>query len=537
MSVRTALTLVGLTLVITGPARAQLAFNKSDLPTHTALNRVGLERHWHQVIPLDGTERVLGLSMASSATPIASSVNDANPLANGFRGGYDLSPLDKAYNNFRLFITSGPLKGQVRSIIGYSGETRSFQFGQPFASAPTKGTKFALLDPIVFVQTNENHFYAYNGETGQLLWRALLGGPLAKAQPASVNSRTVFATSGKQLIALDRQNGERLWSKELPVMPTSPTACDEDLVTIGLENGNLMAFHTRASSVTSKVAKTYDLRISPDAYPPGVASNPREYQLLQEPILAWVWATDGAFKSRPLPTSSMLLFGAADGRVYGSYLSSNQTFFRFLTGGPIVGPLSSFGVRTLLVPSMDHNLYAIDIFNGTAVWTFASGAPIAQEPLVAGDDIFVQNTGGILSVVDDRTGEPRWSVQTNDAKLISVGKSKIYGTSWTGDLVVIDRKTGTILDSARSTREVKGLDLRNFTISLTNSINDRMYFVTPTGSLVCIRELDQLSPSPLRDLSQPAFGYVPPEGYPDLANPVPAVAAPSANPADAQPPM
>ncbi len=533
MSVRTALTWVALTLVISGSVQAQIPFSKSDLPTRSALNRVGLERHWNQVVPLDGTERVIGLSMASSSSTVRNSITDVNPSADQFRGGYELSPLDGAYRNFQLLITDGPLKGEVRAISTYKGETRTFRFLQPFASVPAKGTKFALLDTMIFVQTSENNFYAYNGETGQRLWQVKVGDPIGKAWPASVNSRAVFATSGQKLIALDRQNGERLWTMELAGTPTSPTACDEDLVMVGLEDGRLKAYHTQVSAIGSKVSKGYAVKIGPDAFPPGVATDVRDFELLMEPALAWVWPTDGgAFRSRPLATASMILLGSADGRVYGSLLDKNRAYFRFLTGGAIVAPLSSFGVRTLLVPSVDHNLYGIDIFTGHAVWTYPSGAPIVQEALVSGDDIFVQNTAGILAVVDDRTGVARWAVQTNDAKLIAISKSKLYGINWAGELVIVDRKNGTILENGRTTRETKGLDLRSFKMSLTNSANDRLYFVTPSGSLIALREIDQVSAAPLRDLSQPSFGFIPPEGYtdPGSAVPAPATATPGAEP-------
>ena len=57
--------------------------------------------------------------------------------------------------------------------------------------------------------------------------------------------------------------------------------------------------------------------------------------------------------------------------------------FRLATGGPIGDGLGAYGTRTLLVPSADKVLYAVNLFLGNVHWTFPSEAPITQEPLVS----------------------------------------------------------------------------------------------------------------------------------------------------------
>src|SRR5262249_18001602 len=81
-------------------------------------------------------------------------------------------------------------------------------------------------------------------------------------------------------------------------------------------------------------------------------------------------------------------------------------------------------------------------------------------------------------------------------------------------------------DDARSTFFTKGLNLQAFSLVLTNSINDRLYMATPAGSLVCLREIGAVNPTPLRDPGQRAFGYIPPEGYPDAIPDAPPTTTP-----------
>jgi len=37
--------------------------------------------------------------------------------------------------------------------------------------------------------------------------------------------------------------------------------------------------------------------------------------------------------------------------------------------------------------------------------------------------------------------------------------------------------------------------------------------------MICLREINQVSPRPLRDPKAKPFGYIPPEGYPDTFSP------------------
>ena len=77
---------------------------------------------------------------------------------------------------------------------------------------------------------------------------------------------------------------------------------------------------------------------------------------------------------------------------------------------------------------------------------------------------------------------------------------------------IIDRKTGRVLVDPGETLLRAGLDLREFELNIINRFNDRLYFATPSGLIVCIRESGQVNPRPLVDPTAKRFGYAPPEG-------------------------
>src|SRR4051794_40366412 len=51
------------TLAVT-TAWAQIPISRDLVPTRDAMARLGLERNWMAVVPIDGTERLLAISMA-----------------------------------------------------------------------------------------------------------------------------------------------------------------------------------------------------------------------------------------------------------------------------------------------------------------------------------------------------------------------------------------------------------------------------------------------------------------------------------------
>jgi outer membrane protein assembly factor BamB len=351
----------------------------------------------------------------------------------------------------------------------------------------------SLDENLLFAQTSLGNFYAYEAESGRLLWWINLGRPSATAREASINSRLVFVTISQELIALDRQTGRRVWEYGLGVMPTSPTACDEARVMVGLANGKLAGFNLYDPKDEKKVL--YDI-----------------------PRPVWNWQTQGGpLTSRPLPAQAFVAFGGADGKLYVSMgerpeLELPVMLYRIATGGAIAAPLGKYGTRIVLIPSADQNVYAVDLFTAEVKWSHSTGAPVLQEPLSVDEDVYAVNAAGLLVALDVKTGERRWTTSTQGGRLLSISGTRIYLESHDDDLFIVDRRTGQMLADPRGTHDRAGLNLREFTVGMTNSQDDRMYMATPAGLLICLCEQGQLQPRPLRDPKQPPFGYVPPEG-------------------------
>jgi outer membrane protein assembly factor BamB len=362
-------------------------------------------------------------------------------------------------------------------------------------SGAEKVTSLSIDSSLLFAQTNMANFFAFEAESGQLLWSAHLGRVTSQAFPASVNSTQVFVTNSNQLFALDRKTGRQMWMQTLSETPTSPTAASEDRVMVGLESGKVAGYKAKTGA--------------PD----------------------WFLPTNGRVSSRPQVTERVLAVGSEDGKVYVSRSEKLSLLYRFATGAKVVAPLGAYGVRTLLIPSTDKVLYAIDLFTGEESWNFPTGSALRQEPLVVDKDIYLINEEGQLTALDAEAGTPRWTTSTLGGRLLSVSGTKVYLESHDDDLFVIDRATGKIILDPRATFQRSGVNLRDFDLGPLNRLDDRLYFGSKRGVLMCLRETGQIQPRMLRDPKAKPFGYIPPEGYPGPA----AIPAPTAPPADAAP--
>ena len=387
------------------------------------------------------------------------------------------------------------LDGQPLTPLARIGLERAW-----YTAIPTVRTarlqRLSLAGGMLFAQTTDANLFAYDAESGRALWASDLGERISQAFPVSVNARYVFVTAGGKVFALDRNTGQVAWSVKLESMPSTGTAANEDRVVIGLGTGKLSTFDTK------------------NHYP------------------GFAWQTNGALTGQPVLAESVIAFGSADSRAYVAVQEPPKLILRYLTGGPITATLGKHGTRTLIVPSADHSLYAIDLFTGETRWSQATGAPIDQSPLVAGDEIYVINNRGTLKLFDANTGELRWSLDTGGGRLLAVAETRVYLMTEFHDMFVVDRRSGRMVADARAVFEGAGLNLREYSIGLANDQTGRVYLGTPTGLVLCLREIGRTRPFLLRDPNERPFGHIPRRGEGSEDEPAPGAPIPAPPPSD-----
>jgi outer membrane protein assembly factor BamB len=366
--------------------------------------------------------------------------------------------------------------------------------------------KITLAGDLMFAQTDYAIVHAFDAESGRLLWSAQLGERTGFARGVTANSYAVYLTNANYLHALDKKTGRKIWQHNLGSIPTSTPACNDELLMLGMTTGKLSTFRLKQ-----------------------IDSNGNQ-SILVKPVEAWTWHTGGPILTRPLPAGQFAIYGSTDGITSVAETTDGNPLYRITSGGPVGEGFGTLDTRLLLIPSGDNNLYGVDLLTAKVLWSFPSGAPIAQEPMVAGQDVYTINTAGNMTMIDPKTGEARWTRPTQGGRLAAVSDTKLYLRSYNLDLFVMDRQTGrTILDPGES-HIGAGLNLRDYDLDIVNRFNDRIYFATTSGMIICLRETGHPQPRPLKDPKARAFGYVPPEGLPKTTPPAPPAAEPGAEP-------
>ena len=86
---------------------------------------------------------------------------------------------------------------------------------------------------------------------------------------------------------------------------------------------------------------------------------------------------------------------------------SNQTYWKFQTGGPITSsPVASAGM--VFVASTDGYLYAVNATTGTKIWDFWIGTDV-NSPTVAHGKVFITSASGTVYAINMYTGVEVWS--------------------------------------------------------------------------------------------------------------------------------
>jgi hypothetical protein len=171
-----------------------------------------------------------------------------------------------------------------------------------------------------------------------------------------------------------------------------------------------------------------------------------------------------------------------------------------LTDGPILAPPGRYE-DTAYVGAKDSNVYAVNTDTGRVSWRFTAGTPIVRQPVATEKDVYVVAERLGLARVDRATGEPAWRLPFNGVnyptnraadRFLAANPKFVYASDPSGRLLVLDRATGTLLSSYPGTRD--------FTVALSNGVNDRVYLAAHNGLVMCLHDRD--FPEPYRHTKQ-----------------------------------
>ena len=255
--------------------------------------------------------------------------------------------------------------------------------------------QLALSDEVVVVAAG-TQLEARDSTDGRRLWRR--DTPNADGSPTLVGDQVVLPTRDGRVILIEARTGRTERSWRLPVPETGGTVYSD--VSAGLV-GDELVFSGNVDTVGGTSLWAYPLDDEPRS--PGVVLHQTLHPL-------------GATANEPPAVSGDVTVVATSGTLERVDPDGSSTTLATSSSGLQTGAVVRDGVAYARV---DDQLQAIDVAEGTVLWTVPSGAAqLTAQPAVSEDAVVfgVQDEG--LASVDRETGRPRWVTPLPDAALV-----------------------------------------------------------------------------------------------------------------------
>lgn len=310
-------------------------------------------------------------------------------------------------------------------------------------------THVTLNREVLCVQTRNGLAQVIEAENGGSRWVAQIGREGYPSSELAANEDYVAAMNGVTLYVLNLATGKPLFQRKLESAPFAAPVLDATRVYVPLFNGMI---------------STYQLE-----QPRG---EPTRFRSIGEVV------------AKPILTPKSLVWGTTRGFAYACEPGRTKVRFQLETQGEILSPMG-YREGVIYVTSRDGYAYALAEANGQMLWRFSAGSPIAHEPVVVENSVYLfPEAGGMFAVSADR-GTELWrragikqflAHRRADPAYPDLAPA-LYVADTSGNTLTLDPANGAILDTLRT-------DL--LTLKMTNTLNDRIYLSTPMGMIQCL---------------------------------------------------
>ncbi|TYO96371.1 outer membrane protein assembly factor BamB [Geothermobacter ehrlichii] len=245
---------------------------------------------------------------------------------------------------------------------------------------------------------------------GTVSWTAELG-EVADAAVAVDDERVYVQTWGREVLALDRAQGRRLWSFRYPASPHDDhrqggVARWRDLLLVPAWNGRLYALEAASGREVWSVDCGMPLRSAPLVRKEAIyqaAGSGRLSRIAPDGRLLWSLDLSSPLLSSPvaldtgvavLTRNGELVAVGDDGRIRWRMPLGEEAFY--------AAPVAANGL--LYVATAAGSLHALDPETGARLWRIDVGAPVYATPRVARGLIFVGDNRGRLQIFNSFDG-------------------------------------------------------------------------------------------------------------------------------------
>ena len=287
-----------------------------------------------------------------------------------------------------------------------------------------------------------------NAETGEPIWIQRVGKPSLPFSDLGVDEKYITVVNGGNLIQVDAENGEIIREVRTQGAPAFGALNSGDFAVVPLIGGGI---------------EGYSL-----------------YDPERVPFRERVTGTTLAMPTKA-PNSSKTAWGTSKGFVYVMELQGKPSVqFRLDTDGIVSGRIAAASNNRFFFGSETGQVYGLRATRiGEVLWSQPFAEPFYNQPLVYEDQVLIRSSYGNLFSLNVENGLQTWNgSKPNIGDLLGVLDNRLYATTMSGGLVVLDVKTGQKLATFNNIRP------EHF---IANDLTDRLYLVSNDGDVQCIR--------------------------------------------------
>jgi outer membrane protein assembly factor BamB len=348
--------------------------------------------------------------------------------------------------------------------LTYSISDRNLDtFGQPFGAEGAEkaaAEKIRLLklegieatvekrvvpDITLFATTNHGVVHAINAETGRILWTTPVGQSRFPTTAAAVSDQWVAVVNGQSLYLLRAEDGELVEQRRL--LGAVPAA------------GPVIAGNSVCVPMLSGQLYTYDF--GPD-----------------DTKTAKVSYAKGLVRFPPTAIGNRVLWPTDKGVITAMDIGRPGVIYRVRLEDKVAGPLVYSPPSQVLVVTDNGYLYSFDVKTGDVKWRFSTGDQTAEPASVVGETVFLMSRDAGMHAVKTTTGEDLWWAP-GARRFIAATEDKVYASTNTGLLLVLDIKSGSVLSE---------IPINPTDRVFVNNQTDRIYIGTKSGLVQCLHE-------------------------------------------------
>ena len=247
----------------------------------------------------------------------------------------------------------------------------------------------------VFVGNNQSYLYAFDGNTGSVIWTKYLGAPV-RSSPLVANNGIIYVVVGSDnqgIYALNADNGYYIWATAVAGKVISSPALSHDGQTVYVG-----VYHYQG--------KIYALNAN-------------------DGTIQWSFSADGAIQwSTPAVGSDGTIYiGSQSGNLYAIEDQGTSAVLKWVinTGStiessPAIGKDDLGNDKIIYIMDTLYGLKAIDAATGTLKWSLNPPYGTSSPAIDGEGTIYVGSYDNLLYAIKDEgtSGKVLWTLQTDD---------------------------------------------------------------------------------------------------------------------------